>query len=95
MQAESVSLAVHEHVRNKLALTYEDLLLNPNFWPAHVQLTVCYSELGQEEAARAQAAEVLRVSPNFSLEVLRQQSPTADPAETERIVSALRKAGLK
>jgi tetratricopeptide (TPR) repeat protein len=71
------------------------LSLNPNFWPARVQLTICYSELGQEKEARAQAAEVLRVSPNFLLEVLRQQSPAADPMETERIISALRKAGLK
>src|SRR5216683_2242393 len=35
-------------------------------WP-HVWLTVAYSELGREQEARAQIAEILRISPHFSL----------------------------
>ena len=44
----------------------------------------CYSELGREEEARAEVAEVLRLSPNFSLEGVRQMIPFKDPAVLER-----------
>jgi adenylate cyclase len=71
------------------------LPLTPNWLPAHVSLAALYSELGREEEARAEAAEVLRISPNFSLEVLRQRVPSRDLAETERSLAALRKVGLK
>ncbi len=66
----------------------------PNFGPAHWNLTVVYSELGREAEARAEAAEILRISPNFSVEVLRQMAPL-DPAVLERYLDGLRKAGLK
>ena len=71
------------------------LTRNPNLLPAHVNLAVIYSELGREEEARAEVAEVLRINPNFSLEVLRQRLPYKDPADLERYLAALRKAGLK
>jgi TolB-like protein/Flp pilus assembly protein TadD len=71
------------------------LTRNPALLPVHVNLAVIYSELGQEQEARAEAAEVLRLNPQFSLEVLRQISPYKDPAVTERMFAALRKAGLK
>jgi adenylate cyclase len=61
----------------------------------HAELAVIYSELGREAEARAEAAEILRISPNFSLEVWRQTLPTKDPAVLERYLAALRKAGLK
>ena len=51
------------------------LTRNPNLLPAHHDLAIIYSELGREEEARAEAAEILRISPNFSLEVLRQRIP--------------------
>jgi hypothetical protein len=71
------------------------LTRNPDLLPAHQGLAVIYSELGREEEARAEAAEVLKISPKYSLEVLRQQSPYKDQAVLERELAALRKAGLK
>jgi adenylate cyclase len=68
---------------------------NPDFLAPHFHLAVIYSELGQEAEARAEAAEILRISPNFSLEVWRQRLPFKDPAVLERQLAALRKAGLK
>jgi tetratricopeptide (TPR) repeat protein len=67
----------------------------PALLPVHLNLAVIYSELGREEEARAEAAEVLRLNPKFSLEVWRQRNPYKDPAVLERMVAALRKAGLK
>jgi tetratricopeptide (TPR) repeat protein len=67
----------------------------PNILPVHIMLAAVYSELGQAAEARAEAAEVLRLNPQFSLEVHRQRMPIKDPAVLERHIAALRKAGLK
>ena len=67
----------------------------PNFLGAHLNLAAVYSELGKEADARAEAAEVLRLNPKFSLEVHKQRVPIKDPAMLERHIAALRKAGLK
>jgi adenylate cyclase len=61
----------------------------------HAGLATIYSELGREEEARAEAAEVLRINPKYSLEVWRQRFLYKDPAVLECMLAALRKAGLK
>ena len=66
-----------------------------NFLFIHANLAVVYSELGQEAQARAEVAEVLRLNPGYSLEAWRQRTPHKDPADVERILTALRKAGLQ
>jgi len=71
------------------------LTRNPDLLPAHQSLAICYAELGRLEEARAEAAEVLRINPKYSLEVLRQRFPYKDPAVLERMLAALRRAGLK
>jgi adenylate cyclase len=67
----------------------------PNRLDMHLMLAAVYSELGQAAEAQAEAAEVLRLNPNFSLEVHRQRMPIKDPAVLERHIAALRQAGLK
>jgi TolB-like protein/Flp pilus assembly protein TadD len=67
----------------------------PDRLDAHLILAVVYSELGQAAEARAEATEVLRLNPHFSLAVHEQRMPIKDPAALERHLAALRKAGLK
>jgi adenylate cyclase len=55
---------------------------------AHIMMTIVYSWSGREEDARAEAAEVLRINPNFSLERFAKRA-------TPKLTEALRKAGLK
>ena len=71
------------------------LTLSPNFGPAHFNVAVCYAELGRLEEAQVEAAEILRINPNASLENVRRTMPYKDPADIERDLAALRKAGLK
>jgi adenylate cyclase len=71
------------------------LRVYPHWVRAHVLLAAVYSEVGREPEARAEAAEVLRLNPQYSLEVMRQRWPAKDPAQLERLLAALRKAGLK
>src|SRR5262249_50553234 len=66
----------------------------PNALGPHLTLAAVYSELGKETEARAEATEVLRLNPQFSLEVARQRAPIKDPVVLERQFAALRKAGL-
>ncbi len=67
----------------------------PNILGSHLTLAAVYSELDREAEARAEAAEVLRINPQFSLEVHKQRVPIKDPAVLERHLAALHKAGLK
>ena len=62
---------------------------------AHNRLTVCYSLLGRDEEARAEAAEVLRINPKLSLKRLAKTFPFKNKADTELIINALSNAGLK
>jgi tetratricopeptide (TPR) repeat protein len=68
---------------------------NPNKLDTHLMLAVVYSELGQAAEARAEATEVLRLNPHFSLAVHKQRMPIKDPAALERHLADLRRAGLK
>jgi adenylate cyclase len=71
---------------------------NPYFaLPAHVYLAASYSELGRQEEARAEAAEVerLRLGSQTSAEAVKQKLPYKDQAVLERLFDSLRKAGLK
>jgi hypothetical protein len=56
-------------------------------------LAMVYSELGQAAEARAEAAEVLRLNPTFSLKVAKQRSPTKDLAVRERHFAACARRG--
>jgi adenylate cyclase len=68
---------------------------SPNNLADHIVLAVTYSLLKREEEARTEAAEVLRIDPDFSVDRIAKRLPFKDRAYTERYVDALRKAGLK
>jgi hypothetical protein len=51
--------------------------------------------MGREKEARAEAAEVLRINPKFSLDWWEKISLYKEPSVTENILKASRKAGLK
>jgi len=60
----------------------------------HIGLTACYIRLGHEDLAKKHLKEVFRLNPNFTLENMRRLNPYKDPNHLERIMSALREAGL-
>jgi TolB-like protein/Tfp pilus assembly protein PilF len=62
---------------------------------AHYGLTATYSLSGRDDEARAQAKEVLRVQPKFSVERYAKRLPYKDRSEIERLMQALCKAGLE
>ncbi len=68
----------------------------PDFIVAHIGLGTVYSLMGREKEARAEAEEVLRINPKFSLDYFAKSSaPYKDQSEIDKVVNAMRKAGLK
>ena len=63
---------------------------------SHIGLTGTYSMMGREKEASAEAEEVLRLNPMFSLEFYKERAfMYKDQAQLDRFIVALRKAGLK
>ena len=67
---------------------------NPNFVASHAYLAALLSEQGREEEARAAGAKALELSPRASVEGLRERLPYRNPADLERFLAGVRKAGL-
>jgi adenylate cyclase len=78
-----------------IATEKRHLARNPDQLMAYLNLAVSSSLLGQEAEARAAAADVLRLNPDFSVEMARQTWPYKDPEDLERAIAALRQAGLE
>ena len=77
-----------------IATFKQALTRNPDYLLAHIFLAALYSGAGWPEQSQAEAAEVLRLNPQFSLEVWRQTLPVQDLAELGRFLDFLRQAGL-
>jgi adenylate cyclase len=61
---------------------------------SQVLLAACYGHLGRAADARAAWQEALRINPDYSIEHRRQILPYKNPADFERVVEGLRKAGI-
>lgn len=68
---------------------------NPHFSGGHKMLAITYAELGQLDDARWSAAELLTVSPNFSVSTEEKMIPYSDPAVKSRYIDALHKLGIE
>jgi adenylate cyclase len=67
----------------------------PNNFFAHLGLAATYSMMGREQEARAEAAEVLRLNPKFSVDSYAKRMTFKDQSVTDKFIDGLRKAGLK
>jgi adenylate cyclase len=69
----------------------------PDFIVPHIGLATTYSLMGREKEARAEAEKVLRINPKFSLDHFARTMLFVykDQSEIDKVVNAMRKAGLK
>jgi len=67
----------------------------PTDFYSHVNLAIAYTELGRDQDARAEAAEVMRLNPQFTLIPPEKGSWNKDQTLARRDYADLRKAGLK
>ena len=68
--------------------------VNPKDFLAHLGLICSYLSMGREEEARAHAAEVLRIDPNFSVDKAERTTPLKYKDKLKRIMEQYRMAGL-
>ena len=67
----------------------------PDHIRAHIGLAFTYNLMGREEEARAEAEEILRINPKFSVDFWAKSSPLKDQSQMNKSVNTLRKLGLK
>lgn len=72
----------------------ERIRRNPGTDSSRLLLASCYGHLSRMDEAREAWAEMLKVSPEFSLAQRERVMPYKDPREFQRIVEGLKKAGL-
>jgi TolB-like protein/class 3 adenylate cyclase/Tfp pilus assembly protein PilF len=70
------------------------ILVSPKSVPAHLFLAGTYVSLGRMEEARAEAQELLKIDPKFSLAYWGKTLPFKRKTDSDRFVAALRRAGL-
>ncbi|MGD8471365.1 MAG: tetratricopeptide repeat protein [Desulfobacteraceae bacterium] len=70
------------------------LIRNPDFLGTHLALAIIYGITDRKEACRNEVEEILRISPEFSLKLLREMIPVSDQAIVDSIIEVLRMAGL-
>jgi hypothetical protein len=67
---------------------------NANYW-SRARLAACYAQLGETELAALEAAEVLRIRPDFSADEFLRTDVLLEKAEDrEHLREGLLKAGL-
>jgi len=67
----------------------------PDSLYARMMMSVVYSFAGQDEKARSEAVEVLRIQPKFSLKEFEGKLTYKKKEDREQFLDALRKAGLQ
>jgi adenylate cyclase len=66
----------------------------PNIRLGHLCLAAAYAQLGKSNEARAEAAEVLRIDPNWTISKGARLLPFKRPEDAEHFFDGLRKSGL-
>jgi len=89
------SYRLTQQYQEAIAQYKKALHLAPNNIMAHLALASTYSSLGHDEEAHAEAEEVLRINPKFSLESFAKMLPFKNQTITDRFIETLRNAGLK
>jgi adenylate cyclase len=91
-----ISYALTGHLDEAITWGEKAVRREPNSLSARLFMAAFYSRAGRDEEARLEAAEVLRISPKFSLEKFAKYVTYKNQEDVERTISApLRKVGLK
>jgi TolB-like protein/Flp pilus assembly protein TadD len=77
-----------------ITAAHETLALAPDSVDARVVLAASFVETGRLQAAQQAVHEVLSIDPRLTLERFAASRPYRDPAVLERLLDALRRAGL-
>jgi adenylate cyclase len=84
-------------LKEEVSAFKQAILRSPDHIFAHLSLAATYIQMGREKEGRAEAAEVLRINPKFSLDNHAKGIASYYPEQSEldSYIGLLRKAGLK
>jgi len=94
LAVQAHSLRLLGRLEEAAAVYEESIARNPDHIGPRIGLASCYAELGSMDAARAQAAELLRINPGFTLVKYAESLTYKDPDHAARSLDSLRQAGL-
>ncbi|MBT8349928.1 MAG: hypothetical protein KJO26_01660, partial [Deltaproteobacteria bacterium] len=77
-----------------IELSEKGLIGNPDQLSVYLTLAASYCFINQTEEAHRAVEEVLRIDPNFSLEYIAKTMPYKQQETLDKLIKALRKAGL-
>lgn len=77
-----------------LPILQEFVALAPDHQPGRLWLASTYAQLGRIELARAEAAEVLRINPRWTIDHFEPLGPFKKPEDAFHFFDGMRKAGL-
>ncbi|MBP1727484.1 MAG: adenylyl cyclase class-3/4/guanylyl cyclase [Deltaproteobacteria bacterium] len=90
-----LSYAFTAHYDEAITWCEKAVRQEPNDLLGRLMMTSVYSFSGLDKEARAEAAEVLRIQPKFSLEQFEKKLTSEREEDRDRVLGALRKAGLR
>ncbi|WP_446012197.1 tetratricopeptide repeat protein, partial [Candidatus Electrothrix sp.] len=82
------------HYKDAIKILKKALKSEPRSLEANVGLTAAYDFSGRESEAKERAKILLRLYPDYSLRYAKNTLYYKDPDVTERVINALRKAGI-
>lgn len=94
LAVQAHSLRLLSRLEEAVGIYEKSIARNPDHIGARIGLTSCFAELGREDLAKAQAAELLRISPKFTLAKYAESMTYKDPEHEKRSLDALRQADL-
>jgi adenylate cyclase len=95
MKMQDFSYLMMRRYQESISACKKALQGNPRSLAAHLTLAMAYSSSDKMDEAREASSEVLKLSPNFSVEHFAKSLPYKNEADREFMADALRKAGLK
>jgi tetratricopeptide (TPR) repeat protein len=89
-----VAYASKERYEDAIEILDRALIRNPDFLPTHLVLAILYGATGRKEECQSAVVKILRISPGFSLKLVREMIPLTDQTTVDNIIEILRIAGL-
>jgi adenylate cyclase len=89
------ALRMTERFEEAVSAFKKAIEIAPDRLDVRLNMAATYSIMGLEKEARSEAAEVLRRDPKFSVDSAAKKLLYKDQSEIDKVVDALRKAGLK
>jgi len=89
-----VAYGLTERYEEAIEVLHRAIIRNPDFLGSHLVLATIYGLTDRKEECQAEVEEILRISPGFTLKLMREMIPASDQATADNIIEILRMAGL-